>query len=62
MEYLLRYGKFTVTFTYPDEIDPDEDFAVHFARRDRIVKRHFGDKPIVYPPMPNDHGVQQFDM
>ena len=62
MEYLLRNGKFTVTFTYPDEVDPDEDFDVHFARRDRIVKRHFGDKPIVYPPMPNDDGVQQFDM
>lgn len=61
MEYLLRNGKFTVTFAYPDEINSDEDFDVHFARRDRIVKRHFGDKPIIYPPMPDD-GAQQFDM
>ena len=62
MEYLLRNGKFTVTFTYPDEVDPDEDHDAFFARRKRIVKRHFGDKPIVYPPMPDEDGVQQFDL
>ena len=62
MEYLLRNGKFTVTFTYPDGIDRDEDFDAFAARRESIVKRHFGDKPIVYPPMPDDDEVQQFEM
>ena len=47
MEYLIRGGRFTVTYTYPDEIDPEED---PFVRRDRVVARYFGDKPIVYPP------------
>ena len=61
IEYLLRNGKFTVTFTYPDEVDPDEDINAFTARRESIVKRHLGDKPIVYPPMPDD-GVQQFDL
>jgi hypothetical protein len=51
IEYLVRDGKFDVTYTYPDEIDPEEEFL---KRRDRVVRRHFGDKPIVYPPWPPD--------
>ena len=51
IEYVVRDGRFTATYTYPDDIDPDED---EFERRDRIVQRHFGDKPIVYPPFPPD--------
>lgn len=47
MEYLIRDGRFTVTYTYSEEIDPEED---EFRRRDRIVARYFGEKPIVYPP------------
>jgi hypothetical protein len=49
MEYVIHDGTFHAHFTYPDEIDKKED---HFERRDRIVKRHFGDRPIVYPPLP----------
>lgn len=61
MEYFVRDGKFDVTFTYADEIDPEED---PFDRRDRIVKRHFGDKPIVYPPWPAPEAddAQQFEI
>ncbi len=51
IEYSVNDGRFDVTYTYPDEIDLDED---PFERRDRIVERHFGPKPIVYPPMPED--------
>lgn len=51
MEYLCRDGKFEVTYIYPDEIDPEEDLI---ERRARAVRRHFGDKPIVYPPWPDD--------
>jgi hypothetical protein len=49
IEYVVRGGKFTATFTYPDEIDHHED---SLDRRDRIVERHFGKKRIVYPPPP----------
>ncbi len=51
MEYVLRGGKFDVSFTYRHEIDPKED---PFVRRARVVQRHFGDKPIVYPPWDDD--------
>ena len=49
IEYVVRDGRFDVTYTYPDAIDPEED---PMERRDRVVRRHFGDKPIVYPPWP----------
>ena len=51
IEYLIRDGKFEVTYIYPDEIVPDEDSLI---RRDRLVRKYFGEKPIVYPPMPED--------
>lgn len=44
---LLRGGKFEVTYIYPDEIDPEEGLL---ERRERVVRRHFGEKPIVYLP------------
>ena len=47
IEYLVRDGRFTATFTYPEEIDPEED---DFDRRMRIIRKHFGDKPLVYAP------------
>ena len=53
MEYLVRDGRFTVTYTYPEDIDPEED---EFRRRDRIVARYFGDKPIVYPERRDGRG------
>lgn len=63
MEYVIVDGKFEVDFIYPEEIDPEED---SFERRDRIVRRHFGDKPIVYPPWPppdyEDLGAQEFEL
>ena len=51
IEYLIRDGKFEVTYVYPDEIGPEEDSILH---RDQVVKKYFGEKPIVYPPMPED--------
>lgn len=60
IEYRVQDDKFEVAYTYADEIDPDEDT---FERRDRVVKRHFGDKPIVYPPLPPDEdGVPSYDL
>lgn len=49
LEYILRGDSFEVAYSYPDEIDPDEDVI---ERRERAVRRHFGEKPIVYPPWP----------
>lgn len=55
IEYVVRGGKFTATFTYPEDIDRDED---SLDRRDRVVERHFGKKRIVYSPPPgNDDDV-----
>lgn len=52
IEYLVENGRFTATFTYPDEIDTED--ICDLDRRDLIVRRYFGDKPIVYPPRPDD--------
>jgi hypothetical protein len=51
IEYIIRNGKFDVTFAYPEEIDPDED---PMERRNRILKKYYGDKPVHYPPFPED--------
>lgn len=59
IEYVVRDGKFDARFTYPNEIDRDED---PMDRRDRVVRRYFGDKPIVYPPWPFDEGVPHYEL
>lgn len=48
MEYLIKDSKFDAVFVYPDQIDPEED---PMDRRTRIVRRYFGEKPIVYPQL-----------
>ena len=48
IEYLVRGDATDVSFTYREQIDPDE---MSLDRRDRIVAKHFGDKPIVYTPL-----------
>jgi hypothetical protein len=47
IEYLIRDGRFTTTFTYPEELDPEDD---KLDRRERIIEKHFGRKPLVYAP------------
>ena len=61
IEYLVKDGRFTVTYTYPDEIDPKENEDDMFARRTRIVRKYFGDKPIVYPPFPPDDDAPVYE-
>lgn len=58
LEYVVRDATFTATYGY-DKIDPEEDT---FERRDRVVRRHFGDKPIVYPPWEDDDDGHQYDL
>ena len=46
LQYIVKDGRFEVTFVYPEELDPDE---MSMDRRDKVVKKYFGDKPVVYP-------------
>lgn len=57
IEYIVRDGRFDATFIYPDEIDPEEDT---FDRRDRVVAKYFGNKPMVYPDP--DEEEQMFEL
>ena len=59
IEYLIRDGRFHVTYTYPDDIDPEEE---PWKRRIRIVREYFGDKPIVYPPWPPPDDGADYDL
>ncbi|MFS0771573.1 hypothetical protein [Sphingomonas sp. 1P08PE] len=56
---MLRDGKFEVGYFYPDDIDPEEDVI---ERRQRALLRHFGEKPIVYLPWPDDEGSAGYDL
>lgn len=62
MEYLVQDGRFTVSFTYPDEIDPKENENDMFARSTRIARKYFGEKPIVYPPFPPDDDEPTYEL
>lgn len=57
IEYLVRDGRFLTKFVYADEIAPT-DIEDELDRRDRIVREYFGEKPIIYPPLEDDEGVQ----
>lgn len=49
MEYDIKDGKFDASFKYPDQVDVE---VVDDERRQAAVRARFGDKPVVYPPMP----------
>ena len=51
MEYEVRGTKFDVKLIYPEELNPEEDST---DRRRSGPKRRYGDKPVIYPPIP-DH-------
>jgi hypothetical protein len=50
MEYEIKETKFDVRFDFPDEVHV-ESFAAD-GRRDIVLKRRFGDKPVLYPRAP----------
>jgi hypothetical protein len=58
IEYLIRGGKFQASFNYPEGA---EEETLDFDRRERIAAKHFGDKPIVYPPMPDDPDIMRYE-
>jgi len=50
MEYEIRDDKFDAEFAYPDQVDVE---SYDVDRREIALRKRFGDKPIIYPPMPN---------
>ena len=55
MEYEINGTKFNAEFKFPDEVKV-ESYDEH-DRRDIALKRRFGDKPVIYPPWPQDLGI-----
>jgi hypothetical protein len=53
MLYVVRGQTFEASFIYPRDLDPKE---WPMDRRERLVKAHFGDKPVVYPPWEDGEG------
>ncbi|MGI4880746.1 MAG: hypothetical protein ACRYG4_25050 [Janthinobacterium lividum] len=56
IEYLIRRDRFEVSYIYSDDPGWNDDLDY----REKVVARYFGDKPIVYPPMPT--GDQTFKL
>lgn len=50
MEYSISGGKFHVSMKYPEEVNVD---VPDVERREVALRARFGDKPVVYPPMPD---------
>lgn len=50
MEYDIKDGKFDASFKYPDQVDVE---IVDDERRQAALRARFGDKPVIYPPMPS---------
>ena len=50
MQFEITGTKFDAHFKFPDEV-PVESFADD-DRREIALKKHYGDKPVIYPPMP----------
>ena len=50
MEYEVKGTRFDAQFQFPEEIDPDES---EMERRPRALRIRYGDKPIIYPSLPD---------
>lgn len=50
MQYTIDHGKFAAEFRF-DELEGLEDNTGD--RRERILRARYGDKPVVYPPLPS---------
>lgn len=54
MEYEINGGSFSAHRIYPDQIDHELSIS---ELCDVYLERRFGDKPVVYPPLP-DHMME----
>lgn len=50
MGYDLKDGEFSVAFRYPEEVDVERSFDDNI--REAALRARYGDKPVLYPPMP----------
>lgn len=51
IEYFIHEGRFKIRYIYAEEIG-DEPYSLE--RREAVLRRYFKDKPVVYPPPPDD--------
>lgn len=58
LEYIIRGGRFEVTYIYPDDIDRSDSMK---ERRQQALRRYYGDKPVLYPPW-DGGGYPQYDL
>jgi len=49
MEYEIKDGKVDISFRFPDEVNVE---TISMERRQAALRARFGDKPVLYPPMP----------
>jgi hypothetical protein len=49
MEYEIKQGKVDISFRFPDEVNVE---TISMDRRQTALRARFGDKPVVYPPIP----------
>lgn len=49
IEYGVLGKKFNAVFKFPDELNPDE---YEDERREVALHARYGDKPVIYPPIP----------
>lgn len=50
MEYEIRGTQYDARFKYPGQLDPNEDTT---DRRRAALTKRYGDKPVIYPPVPD---------
>lgn len=51
IEYFIRDGRFDVRYFYPDDPQRLEGFV---EKRDDLIRRYYGEKPVLYPPWDDD--------
>jgi hypothetical protein len=49
LEYSVVDGKFDAQFTFPDQLNADEDDGDDMC--DRALRKRYGDKPVIYPDL-----------
>ena len=59
IEYVVHGDKFRASFSYPEGTE-DEPFDLD--HREKVVVKHFGEKRIVYPPMPDDPDIMEYKL
>ena len=51
MEYTIDNGSFHAQFAF-DDVEKENAATGSDGRRERFLRARYGDKPIIYPPMP----------